>query len=58
LRSVDCNKSSKKQSVAVVVAALKYVSAGLAVNGGVRPLFEFDGIANAAEPCAFDLYYG
>ncbi|WP_262709477.1 hypothetical protein [Acetobacteroides hydrogenigenes] len=42
----------------MVVAALVYGLAGLAVNGGVRPLLKFDGIANAAEPRAFELDYG
>ena len=39
----------------MVVAALVYGFAGLAVNGGQRPLLKFDGITNAAEPRAFNL---
>ncbi|TCN63654.1 hypothetical protein CLV25_1154 [Acetobacteroides hydrogenigenes] len=42
----------------MVVAALMYGLAGLASNGGLRPLLKFDGITNAAEPCAFNLNYG
>jgi hypothetical protein len=30
---------------------------GLPINGGLRPLLKFDGIANSVEPCAFNLNY-
>lgn len=30
----------------------------LPYNGGIRPLLKFDGIANSAEPRAFNLNFG
>jgi len=42
-------KSSKKLGAAVVAAALVYGFAGLAANGGKRPLLMFDGITTVAK---------